>query len=57
MDPFELFNLRAKLTSMLILHYKYKLEKEQYEHLLTLLKSHLEEDVILVREILNKLAI
>jgi hypothetical protein len=48
------FNLRYKLTSDLILKYK---EHKYYNNLLTLIKSDLYEDLILAREIINKLAI
>lgn len=54
MNPFNTFELRCKLTSLTILKYK---NHKAYPVLSVLIKSNLEEDLILAQEIMNKLAI
>ena len=49
-----MFNLRCTLTATLILKYK---SYSQYDVLLTLIKSNIDEDLILAKEIMLQLAI
>lgn len=55
-DPYVMFDLRCKLTSDLILRYKH-LPRDKGDILLELIKSDIEEDLVLAQEIMKQLAI